>query len=490
MATKDEEKIKKLQEKEKIMLEHSYEMYEASKADMKATRGTMTDKEGNRIYTDDSVDETLELMETMQDDIVQKYVQLGGDPEDLKKKRVKKINRKDAGKVVSMANVKDEMKKYAMAWGAGDENDAEERPVEVQKPAPRPAKDDFARNFPEIAEKIPDYVTGPKHEESYMTPEQKEPENWGYNENVEPENLIKQTGPVDTSKVYDMVTLPSKGECYPNKKSSIQVSHLVAYDENLILSPNLYTTGTFLDHILRNKIMDGTNPDNLVPGDRDAIIIWLRAGGYGNEYPVKMVDDETGVEYETTVDLSALKFRKFTLKGDANGYFDYKVPGTGDLIKFKFLTVGDLKKIEAMGKEENRKEKVTTAKTNLHDLKLFFDNIDGINDTEKRRAMKNIEGLEKEFYDLFPESEEDTFYNHELTNRLIMSTVSVNGVTDRKFIVNYIVNMKLKDATDYRRYILDNEPGIDYNVTVQRPESLGGGSVETFLRLSQFIFVR
>ena len=485
MANEDE-KIKRLREKEMKMLEHSYEMYEASKADMKATRGTMTDKSGNRIYTDESVDDTLELMETMQDDIVQKYVQLGGDPKDLKKKRARKIDRKDAGKVVSMANVKDDMKKYALAMGGAEEKETEE-------PAKQPFIDkqsDFYRKFPEISSEI-DVIPAKAELNPVEKPDYShlEAENWGYKEEVQP--VKTPVAPQDTSKVYDMVSLPSKGECYPNKRSSVQISHLVAYDENLILSPNLYASGKFLDHILANKIMDGTDPDGLVPGDRDAIIIWLRAGSYGNEYPVKMLDEESGTQYETTVDLSQLKFKKFTLKGDANGYFDYTVPSTGDVIKFKFLTCGDLKRIEAMSKDENRKEMVTTAKSNLRDVRLFFEQVDGISDSERNRSIRALETLEREFYTLFSEDEgDDVYYSHELTNRLIMSTVSVNGVTDRKFIVNYVVNMKLKDATDYRKYILDNEPGIDYNVTVQRPESLGGGSVETFLRLSQFIFVR
>jgi hypothetical protein len=34
-----------------------------------------------------------------------------------------------------------------------------------------------------------------------------------------------------------------------------------------------------------------------------------------------------------------------------------------------------------------------------------------------------------------------------------------------------------------------NEPGVDYNITVDRPESLGGGSFKTFLQLDQFLFL-
>ena len=55
--------------------------------------------------------------------------------------------------------------------------------------------------------------------------------------------------------------------------------------------------------------------------------------------------------------------------------------------------------------------------------------------------------------------------------------------------MNYVINMDIKDAGDYRKYIIDNEPGIDYNIKVKRPDSLGGGYIDTFLQLDQFIFV-
>ena len=46
------------------------------------------------------------------------------------------------------------------------------------------------------------------------------------------------------------------------------------------------------------------DPKDLLPGDRDAIILWLRATGYGNEFPVTVTDNETGKEFTTNIDLS------------------------------------------------------------------------------------------------------------------------------------------------------------------------------------------
>ena len=70
-------------EKQLAIYRSSYEMYERSKADTEKRRKNAKDKNGNRIYTDESLEETLKLMQTMQDDIKDKYLKLGGKEEEL-----------------------------------------------------------------------------------------------------------------------------------------------------------------------------------------------------------------------------------------------------------------------------------------------------------------------------------------------------------------------------------------------------------------------
>ena len=102
--------------------------------------------------------------------------------------------------------------------------------------------------------------------------------------------------------------------------------------------------------------------------------------------------------------------------------------------------------------------------------------------------IADLKDIEEVIYSRFKDAE-DAYYTHDLTNRLVLSTMSINGITDRNYIANYILNMNLKDAAEYRKYIIDNEPGIDYNIKVKRPDSLGGGYIDTFLQLDQFIFI-
>ena len=59
----------------------------------------------------------------------------------------------------------------------------------------------------------------------------------------------------------------------------------------------------------------------------------------------------------------------------------------------------------------------------------------------------------------------------------------------KAYIRDFIKKMRVKDSSALRRYMADNEPGMDYNITVERPKELGGGSFTTFLQLDQFLFL-
>lgn len=318
-----------------------------------------------------------------------------------------------------------------------------------------------------------------------------------FNDNKELEDIIHDNDLVISNvsiahetmskALYDVIPLPSKGECYKHKIGKIPVSYLTAYDENLIVSPNLYKDGTFIDYLLKEKIMNSNiDPNFLTDGDRDAIILWLRASGYGNEYPITATDDITGEKFETIVDLSKINFKKFNLKGDENGYFDFTLPVSKDHIKFKFLTHNDIKKLETLESAENDKIKKDKLEEISDELTYFIDNDDKIDKSLKFKINEAINNINKWHESI---SDDDAKFTHAVTNKLILSIMSVNDITDRKYINEYVMNMKVKDASALRKYITENEPGLDFNVEIEKPESLGGGSMQIFLSLDQFIFL-
>ena len=55
---------------------------------------------------------------------------------------------------------------------------------------------------------------------------------------------------IDMDVQYDVISLPSNGECYKNKIERVPVGYLTAYDENFITSPNLYKDGLEIDFLL------------------------------------------------------------------------------------------------------------------------------------------------------------------------------------------------------------------------------------------------
>lgn len=415
-------------EKELTTLQASFDMYEHTKKDTKRTMKAAMNADGTRKYSDEKINETIKLIEESQSDICEKYKMAGGNVDDLKAKKTNKKAKVDTS-------------------------------IFEQLEAARLAK---------------------KQQKEEI--------------NIDTFTAKETIIPVDktyegTSKaLYDVIPIPSNGECYKHKKAKVPVSYLTAYDENLIVSPNLYRDGTFIDYLLKEKIMNSNiDPSDLIAGDRDAIILWLRASGYGNEFPVTATDNKTGVQFETIVDLSKIKFKEFNLKGDENGYFDFTLPISGDKIKFKFLTYKDEKSLELIETMEDEKLKKDKLNDINETLNTFIENDDKIDKKLRIRVNEAIRTLETWVDEI---SDEDSLkFTHAVTNKLEMSIMSINDVTDRKFIKDYVLGMNVKDASSLRRYITENEPGLDFNIEVQKPESLGGGSMPMFLTLDQFIFL-
>ena len=293
---------------------------------------------------------------------------------------------------------------------------------------------------------------------------------------------------VDPSALGDIIQLPSNGQCYRNKMARVPVSYLTAYDENIIMSPNLYKDGLVIDYLLKNKIMNKEiNVDDLVSGDIDAIVLYLRATSYGPDFPIVVADPETGEQIETTVDLTTLKPKEFTLIGDENGWFEYVTPIKKDTIKFRYLT----RKQEKQLKKVTELESIGTKAFMLDEEKqtllaaLVGDEYIGDNDKKVIKAAASVIDRWTEKLKKVNESK----FTKIMTNAMQLQIVAVNGNTDREFIRKYINQMPARDSLMLRKYINDNRPGIDFNIEVQRPESLGGGSFKTFLNWDDSVFL-
>jgi hypothetical protein len=292
---------------------------------------------------------------------------------------------------------------------------------------------------------------------------------------------------VDSQAQYDVISLPSNGECYKSKIGRVPVSYLTAYDENIITSPNLYRDGLVIDYLLNNKIVNkDINVEELVSGDVDAIVLFLRATSYGVEFPVTVQDPETGESIETNIDLTKIKSKEFKLKGDENGHFSYTLPKSGVEIKFKYLTRKEendlrlLSRIEGEGMGALDLKDANRTITSLLKADTILEN------KEKSYILDATRKINEWIKKL--EEKNDNRYNKAITNRMEMQIVAVNGNYDKEYIRKAIYNMPANDSLMLRRYILENEPGLDFEVEIERPESLGGGSFKTFLEWNDTVF--
>lgn len=293
---------------------------------------------------------------------------------------------------------------------------------------------------------------------------------------------------VDPEVQYDIIQLPSNGECYPDKLDRIPVGYLTAYDENFITSPNLYEDGLVIDYLLKHKIMNsGIDADSLVSGDVDAIMVWLRATSYGPEFPIVVADPETGERIETIVDLTTIKPKEFKLVSDENGHFEYTLPITKKKVKFKYLTRKEEKQLSLITKIENYGTKAELLTEMGRNLMRMASTDELITTQEKNDVDKTVKLIRRWTERLKKKS--DKPFTRMITNILQLQVVSIDGNTDRKYINKFINTMPARDSLMLRRYINDNTPGMNFNITVERPESMGGGSFETFLNWDDSVFL-
>ena len=293
---------------------------------------------------------------------------------------------------------------------------------------------------------------------------------------------------VDPSLQYDVIQLPSNGQCYRNKLDRVPVAYLTAYDENIITSPNLYKDGLVLDYILKAKVVNNDiNVEDLVSGDADAIILFLRATSYGPDFPIAVVDPETGEQIETTIDLTKLKPKEFKLIGDENGHFEFETPIKKDKIKFRYLTRKQERQLQQVTELEGYGTKAMMLDRERETLAAALMNDKYISENDKksvRMALKAMENWSKKLHDV-----NSSEFTRIMTNNMQLQIVAVNGNYNREYVRKYINMMPAMDSLALRKYINDNRPGIDFTITVERPESLGGGSFETFLNWDDSVFL-
>jgi hypothetical protein len=251
-------------------------------------------------------------------------------------------------------------------------------------------------------------------------------------------SFSKETDP-DLMVMYETIELPSKGLFYSNGLKELDVEYMTAKDEDLITTPSLIENGTAMPKLLKRKIKTlGVDPEDLLSGDRNAVILFLRTSSYGSDYTVEVYDPRDGKTFKQTVDLLSLNHRKTTEDPDEDGLFSFFLPIRKKKIRFKLLT--------------HREEEL---------------------------LLKKAEALQIEY------NEDFNSYN---TMRLKASIYSIEDNTDRSYIGRFVDAMPAGDALSLRKKIMNVSPDIDLKYNFKAPD---GYEFEGYLSIGvDFFFPR
>jgi hypothetical protein len=210
----------------------------------------------------------------------------------------------------------------------------------------------------------------------------------------------------------EVIDLPSKGLVYPEtsplSSGKVEMKYMTAKEEDILTNQNYIQKGTVLDELIKSLIITpNVKYEDMVVGDKNALLVAARVLGYGKDYTFMYNGEEQTVDL-TTVENKPLNESLFT-KGVNE--FEYTLPSTGTKITFKLLTSNDEKKINA-----------------------------------------ELEGLKKINKDNSPE----------ISTRLKYLITSVNGERDKKDIREFVDNYLLaKDSRALREYIKEIQPDVD-----------------------------
>ena len=210
----------------------------------------------------------------------------------------------------------------------------------------------------------------------------------------------------------EQVTLPSKGLLYPKdsplSKGVIEMKYMTAREEDILTNQSLIQKGTVIDELLKSLIVTkGVDYNNLLVGDKNAIMVAARVLGYGADYSFTYNNEQQSIDLTKIED----KHMDESLIVDGQNEFSYILPTSKIEVTFKLLTHGDEKVLE-------------------NELKGL------------RKLNKNA--------------------SPDVSTRMKHMITSVNGDRERKTIREFVDNTLLaRDARELRNYASDIQPDID-----------------------------
>ena len=219
------------------------------------------------------------------------------------------------------------------------------------------------------------------------------------------------------------VELPSKGLIYPKdsplSSGKVEIKYMTAKEEDILSNQSYIQKGIVLEKLLRSVIINkDINVDDLIIGDKNALLIATRILGYGKEYKVTIAGQDE------SIDLTELDNREFdgSLMLGGKNEFSYTLPSTGTVLTYKIITGRDEKAIE--------------------------------------RELAGLKKINKES-------------SPSLSTRLKFMILSIDGNDDKKFVREFVDNSFLaRDSRAFRSHVADTQPDVDLKYVTESGEEV------------------
>ena len=149
----------------------------------------------------------------------------------------------------------------------------------------------------------------------------------------------------------EVVDLPSQGLIYPEdnplSEGKIELKYMTAKEEDILTSQNLIKKGLVIDKLLRSLIVSPINYNDLLVGDKNAIMVSARILGYGGEYPIEIQCPACGEKDKIDFDLTELQMKEIDPANYTKGEnkFTTVLPASKKTIEWKLLTHSDEQKV-------------------------------------------------------------------------------------------------------------------------------------------------
>lgn len=224
----------------------------------------------------------------------------------------------------------------------------------------------------------------------------------------------------------ETVPLPSGGKCYDADhplcgKDTVEIRAMTAREEDILTSKALIKKGTVITHLIKSCLIDKRiDPDTLLAGDRNALMVALRVTGYGTEYKVEIDCPACGERSKHNFNLGELPIKRLDIDPVAAGtnIFEAELPVSKAKIRWKLLTGQDEQEIIQMSER-------------------------------RKKQGQRTENL--------------------ITERLKSSLVSANGITDKTKLDMLVKSLPARDSLFLRKFIDKEEPGIEMKAWMDCP---------------------